>query len=73
MVKYICDRCGKEVENGRFAEVSVPVLVPVQPIHGAAYFVVGHADHFGKKMLCTYCISKLQIFLERDANGQNAI
>lgn len=73
MVKYICDRCGKETENGRFAEVSVPTLISVQPIHGEAYLVVGHADRFGKKMLCTDCISKLQIFLEGDDNGQNAI
>jgi hypothetical protein len=73
MVKYICDRWGKDVENERFAEVSVPVLVSVQPIFGDAYLVVGHADRFGKKLLCTDCIKALQIFLEGESNGTNAI
>lgn len=73
MVKFFCDRCGKEVNNGRFAEVSVPTLTVVQPIHGKSYSIVSESSRFGKKMLCTDCIEGLQIFLEGEQNGQDAV
>ena len=70
MVKYFCDRCGAEVKERTFATVRVPYLSRYIGLNGEQCVI---ANDYVEKMLCTDCIDALQIFLEGESNGTNAI
>ena len=73
MVKYFCDRCGAEVEKRTFATVSVPTFFRYMNFNGKQCVSVNDYDKCVEKMLCTDCIDALQIFLEGENNGTNAV